>query len=113
MGAECRLGYADDFLLEAMGLSSMVTFSILPVKTKGIVGEVDRGTDVAAQIESFPQRELDGNGLFEAAFGDFIAVRRHGELSSVAHAAAIVGEVDQLAELPDHTDFFLLFNCRE
>jgi hypothetical protein len=31
-----RSGYGADFLLDALGLSSMVTLSILPVKTKGI-----------------------------------------------------------------------------
>ena len=46
--------------------------------------------DVAAYIESFTQRELES---YRGGLRGSFAVRGHGNVASLAHAAAVVGEV--------------------
>src|SRR5215510_5865500 len=64
-----------------------------------LVSEVDRGTDVHADVEPFAERELNRDGLLQASARDLLPVRGQADLATFPHAAAVVLEVDNQLRL--------------
>ncbi|HEY4367544.1 MAG TPA: hypothetical protein VGN07_09975 [Steroidobacteraceae bacterium] len=47
-----------------------------------------------ADIDAFTERELHRDRVLQPAFGDFLTVRAHDDLTALANAAAVVLDLD-------------------
>src|SRR5215468_7234312 len=56
-----------------------------------LVGEVYGRTDVLTDIQSFADRYLKRNGFWQLAFGDLVAVDRHGHGRALAELTCFAG----------------------
>src|SRR5690242_10290078 len=63
------------------------------------VSEVHRRADIHADVQSLTEGELDRNAAGQPALCDLLAVSGHGESPALAHAAAVIGKVDDQRRL--------------